>query len=172
MIIFWLHYFLIALESQKDHLQRISSDMKGVEAKIKSIPELDDISSKHNSTLDTLQELRYEIASKTEKTAVKIDSRLKELEEKLLQNQDNMIKSVTEIGEMSDGIQTNVAKSYEQLRLEVQALGKMEKVMIQTADNVMDTKRRIEYGVHQILLEVGDLVKIQSKDINTTLNTR
>lgn len=44
--------------------------------------------------------------------------------------------------------------------------------MIQTADNVLDTKRRIEYGVHQILLEIGDLVKLQMKDLNTTVHKR
>lgn len=48
----------------------------------------------------------------------------------------------------------------------------MEEVLIQTADNVLDTKRRIEYGVHQILLEVGELIKSQSKDLNATVNSR
>jgi septation ring formation regulator EzrA len=36
----------------------------------------------------------------------------------------------------------------------------------------MDTKRRIEYGVHQILLEVGDLVKLHAKELNATVNRR
>lgn len=48
----------------------------------------------------------------------------------------------------------------------------MEEVLIQTADNVLDTKRRIEYGVHQILLETGDLIKSQSKELNETVNSR
>lgn len=51
-------------------------------------------------------------------------------------------------------------------------LGKVEQVMVQTADSVLDTKRRVEYGVHQILLEVGDLVKIYSKEVNATINER
>lgn len=44
--------------------------------------------------------------------------------------------------------------------------------MVQTADSVLDTKRRVEYGVHQILLEVGDLVKVYSKEVNATINER
>lgn len=55
---------------------------------------------------------------------------------------------------------------------QVQALAKGEKVMIQTADNVLDTKRRIEYGIHQILLEVGALVTSQGKEFNQTVNQR
>lgn len=44
--------------------------------------------------------------------------------------------------------------------------------MVSMADHVLDTKKRVEYGVHQILLEVGDLIKGQGLVINDTLNTR
>lgn len=159
------------METQRDHLQKIETDIKNFDSKL-ALPDNEDLVSNHNTTLEKLEELRYEISTKTRKSVVEIDTRLQEIEEKLIKNQNEMLKSVSEIGEMSENVHSDVAKSYEQLRGEVQALGKMEKVMIQTADNVMDTKRRIEYGVHQILLEVGDLVKIHSKDINTTLNNR
>lgn len=41
--------------------------------------------------------------------------------------------------------------------------------MLQTSDNVLDTKRRIEYGIHQISLEVSEAVKLQSNAMNNTL---
>ncbi|KAE8746213.1 hypothetical protein FOCC_FOCC007085 [Frankliniella occidentalis] len=66
----------------------------------------------------------------------------------------------------------DVAKSYEALSKELSALAGVERVLVQTGDNVIDAKRRVEYGVHQILLEVGTLIKQQSKDLNETLNVR
>jgi hypothetical protein len=36
---------------------------------------------------------------------------------------------------------------------------KLEKIMIDTSNNVLETKRRFEYGIHQIILEVGDVMK-------------
>lgn len=55
---------------------------------------------------------------------------------------------------------------------ELHDLSKGQLLMVSMADHVLDTKKRVEYGVHQILLEVGDLVKAQSKNINNTINTR
>lgn len=45
-------------------------------------------------------------------------------------------------------------------------------MLVQTADNVIATKKRIEYGVHQILAEVGELVKNQGTALNKTVNDR
>ncbi len=55
----------------------------------------------------------------------------------------------------------DVAKSYEALSKELSALAGVERVLVQTGDNVIDAKRRVEYGVHQILMEVGNLIKQQ-----------
>lgn len=166
-------FLISALETQQKDLKSISNDIKAVESKISApAPIQADVTLGQNKTLESLQELRYEINAKSEKTAVKINSKIQELEEKLIQNQQDLMKNVGELGEMTENVYSSVGKSYESLRGEVQALGKMEKVLVQSADNVMDTKRRVEYGVHQILLEVGELVKTQSKEISSTLNDR
>ncbi|XP_047992771.1 uncharacterized protein LOC125231368 [Leguminivora glycinivorella] len=54
----------------------------------------------------------------------------------------------------------------------VQALAKDEHVMQSTADNVLATKKRIEYGVHQILVEVGELVRAQGSRLNKSVSDR
>lgn len=51
-------------------------------------------------------------------------------------------------------------------------IGKVERVMLQTADNILDTKKRVEFGVHQIVMDVGNLVKLQSRELNSTVNRR
>lgn len=168
----WQPNFLSALETQKNHIEQILSDLKSVEKKIQKLPEIKDIIQTNNNTLDTLQEMKYELAMKLDKNNVKLDKNYKDLDEKLKQNQDELTRSVSEMGEMSETVYGDVAKSYEQLRGEVQALSKVERVIVQTADNVLDTKRRVEYGVHQIMADIGALIKTNSKELNSTLNER
>lgn len=48
----------------------------------------------------------------------------------------------------------------------------MEKVIVQTADSVLDTKRRVEYGVHQIVAEIEKQIKAESDEINQGINER
>lgn len=60
----------------------------------------------------------------------------------------------------------------DRIKQELQDLEKGQSVMVSMADHVLDTKKRVEYGVHQILLEVGDLLKAQGTNINNTLNSR
>lgn len=48
----------------------------------------------------------------------------------------------------------------------------MEKVIVQTADSVLDTKRRVEYGVHQIVAEIEKQIKAESAEINQGINER
>jgi len=66
----------------------------------------------------------------------------------------------------------NLANNAEHVNQELQNLEKGQSVMVSMADHVLDTKKRVEYGVHQILLEVGDLVKTQGININSTLRQR
>lgn len=66
----------------------------------------------------------------------------------------------------------DLANNAEHVNQELQNLEKGQSVMVSMADHVLDTKKRVEYGVHQILLEVGDLVKTQGININSTLSQR
>lgn len=66
----------------------------------------------------------------------------------------------------------DLARDAERVNQELYDLEKGQSVMVSMADDILDTKRGVEYGVHQILLEVGDLVKAQGVNINNTLNQR
>lgn len=44
-----------------------------------------------------------------------------------------------------------------------------QKIILDTSNNVIETKRRFEYGIHQIVLEVGEAVKSRSLELNTTI---
>lgn len=60
----------------------------------------------------------------------------------------------------------------ESLRGEVSNLSSIEKIFVQTGDNILDLKRRVEYGIHQILLEVNDIVKENTNTLNSSIGQR
>lgn len=64
----------------------------------------------------------------------------------------------------------DVQNSFRLMSDEVKRLSDVEKVLMQTAEHVLDTKRRIEYGTHQILMEVTGVVNDRSKELNDTVN--
>ena len=45
----------------------------------------------------------------------------------------------------------------------------MEQVLLDTADSVMDTKRKVEFGVQQIIFKVGELVKVSGGEMDEQL---
>ncbi|PSN31856.1 hypothetical protein C0J52_26192 [Blattella germanica] len=168
----WHAIFLTALEAH----QRILHDLKKMAEQannhLNTLPSHKQIAHLSNSTHEMLQEIRYEIAAGTDKGITKLDAKLTATQDKLVHGQEEILKTITDTGVIAEGVYGDITRSYEELLKEVRRSGEVESVLIQTADNVMDTKRRIEYGVHQILLEVGDLVKVHAKELNATVNRR
>lgn len=76
---------------------------------------------------------------------------------------------VEESGNMAETLADRVDKNYANLAKEINGLHKVEQVLLDTADGVLDTKRRLEFAVQQILLELGDSIRRQTGDLNSTL---
>ena len=51
----------------------------------------------------------------------------------------------------------NPADDY--VKEEIKGLANVEQVLLDTADSVMDTKRKIEFGVQQIIFKVGQAAR-------------
>jgi hypothetical protein len=66
---------------------------------------------------------------------------------------------VTEAGDMAESLSERVEQGYQNISAEIRGLTNVEQVLLDTADSVMDTKRRLEYAMQQILLELGDTVR-------------
>lgn len=77
---------------------------------------------------------------------------------------------LTQIAESATVFHDEVQNSFRLMSNEVKTLSDVEKVLVQTADNVLDTKRRIEYGTHQILMEVTAVINDRSKELNDSVN--
>jgi len=168
----WHALFLTALEMHQKILQDLKKLTEDTINQLNTLPDLTEVTQISNATHDLLQEIRYEINAGTDKGIAKLDAKLSEAQTVLGRGQEEILKTITDTGVIAEGVYGDITRSYEQLLKEVRRSGEVESVLIQTADNVMDTKRRIEYGVHQILLEVGDLVKLHAKELNATVNRR
>ncbi|XP_076052610.1 uncharacterized protein LOC143032022 [Oratosquilla oratoria] len=75
-----------------------------------------------------------------------------------------------ETGSQAEILQKTVLENYGELSKEIRGLHRVEQVMVNTADSVLDTKRSIEFGIQQIIFELGELVKNSGKTINSTLS--
>ncbi|XP_018577326.1 golgin subfamily B member 1 [Anoplophora glabripennis] len=128
----------------------------------------DDLESKSNETMKSINELLLI----PEKTAQLIQVPLNNIQDAMANKSNETMKNINELFDITVTLTERFSNNYEKIRAEIQALGKLEQVMLRTADDVLDTKRRVEYGVHQILAEVSKQVKDSTKDINQGINER
>jgi len=83
-----------------------------------------------------------------------------------------MEAKLTGAAESAKAFQDDVQNSFRLMSNEVKSLSDVEKVLVQTADNVLDTKRRIEYSTHQILMEVTAAINDRSRELNESISGR
>lgn len=99
---------------------------------------------------------------------VKNGNRFKSIETQL----NDIMKHIDESSVASENFYSSFDKENDVLKEEIANLSKLEKVMVQTGENVLDVKRRVEFGVHQILLEVNDLIKENSDNLGRNISKR
>jgi chromosome segregation ATPase len=155
----WHTSFLQALDDQKSNVEQILSDVKAISAKINRIPEKTDLETFQNTTVVSLLSLTS-------------DQSLRHLHDDIAAKHRNVTRSVDAIAGSIDSLAQKFDGSSQGIRTEIENLGRVEQVMVQTADSVLDTKRRVEYGVHQIITEMQQLMKAASKDVNAAINER
>jgi chromosome segregation ATPase len=155
----WHTSFLQALDVQKSNVEQILSDVKTISAKINRIPEKTDLETFQNTTVVSLLSLTS-------------DQSLRHLHDDIAAKHRNVTRSVDAIAGSIDSLAQKFDGSSQGIRTEIENLGRVEQVMVQTADSVLDTKRRVEYGVHQIITEMQQLMKAASKDVNAAINER
>lgn len=121
-----------------------------------------------NLTIGEVERLRSEVKDISGESVQHIGSQV----ENLKTGQDQLTNMIQESMTMAEGLYERVNQGYNELKDEIQGLSNLEEVMVDTADSVLDTKRRLEYGVQQILLEVEAAVKAQGIKINGTFSSK
>lgn len=102
----------------------------------------------------------------------KTASRIKETNENLENTISEVLKTVADSATTSETYYEESKKDISTMMKDVEALNKIDSMLLKTADNVLDTKRRVEFGVHQIILEVSEVLKLNTKEINANVSKR
>ncbi|KAG8321578.1 hypothetical protein J6590_044409, partial [Homalodisca vitripennis] len=144
------HSMQEALGGQEHALTEIKQMTENVMRRVVSLAAKEEVTGLFNTTHEQLQEIKNELAA----------YKGQELHR-------NMTK-----GSLVEGFCGDVQNSYGQLLKEVKGLANVAQVITKTADNVLDTKTKVDNGINQIILEIGNSVQLQMKDLNTTVNKR
>merc|ERR1719468_883668 len=97
---------------------------------------------------------------------------LKSTEDNILQASSELKEIVVESGNMAESLFERVDEGYNKLEDEIKGLANVEKVLIDTADSVMDTKRKIEFGVQQIIFKVSELIELSGGEMDDNLASK
>ncbi|KAL0109243.1 hypothetical protein PUN28_014375 [Cardiocondyla obscurior] len=147
-----------AFEDHVRTLIQVQELLESTSDKLRELPRVNEVQAFHNETQAMLQETKHA---------------LKDIVTRGIDNiEDKIAESKEETKDSVAVLRMDLGNNANRVNQELQNLEKGQLVMVSMADHVLDTKKRVEYGVHQILLEVGELVKTQSNNINSTLNQR
>ncbi|XP_011055420.1 PREDICTED: spindle pole body component 110 isoform X1 [Acromyrmex echinatior] len=147
-----------AFDNHVRTLEQMQELLESTSDRLRELPRINEVQTLHNETQATLQETKHALKDVFTRGINNIEDRITESKE--------------ETKDLVTTLRMNLANNAERVNQELQNLEKGQSVMVSMADHVLDTKKRVEYGVHQILLEVGDLVKTQGVNINSTLSQR
>ncbi|XP_047992190.1 putative leucine-rich repeat-containing protein DDB_G0290503 isoform X1 [Leguminivora glycinivorella] len=168
----WHSKMTEVMERQEKEVKKIQQLLGDAESMWKDLPRLADLRWSTNLTLDAVAAASATLTENNEQGISKVVTKLRELSDRMTRTNEDIQQSLTQGNTLSERALTDISRNYIALHAEVQALAKDEHVMQSTADNVLATKKRIEYGVHQILVEVGELVRAQGSRLNKSVSDR
>lgn len=119
-------------------------------------------------TLEAIEDLKVEVLTAVDKSLIKMSSRIQESSNGIQTVVNDIAKAVGETAESTSGIleaQEKVLKNTENVK-------NLDTMLLQTADNIFDTKKKIELSVHRIHQDVSEMMTHATKDLNATLMER
>ncbi|XP_059618018.1 myosin-9 [Phlebotomus argentipes] len=126
----------------------------------------------NKETLEAIQDMKLEVLEASDKSFTKTAARIKETHDDIQSSVADVLKQLSETTTSAESFFEEFVKRQETLQADVTALSKIDKMLLQTADSVLDTKRKVELGVHQISQQVGEIVSNSVGDLNDTITKR
>lgn len=168
----WHNEMTEVLKRQETEVKKIRELLSDAESMWKDLPRKSELQLSSNQTMNSIAKAFELIKENDEKSTSKITKKIREMSEKLAGTNEDIQKSLTQSNTMTERAYGDISTSFETLRAEMQTLRKNEHVMMQTADNVMANKKRIDSAIHQIVADVRELMHMQMKNTNRTVNER
>lgn len=166
---------LQALELQKNKVDQMLSNINDVSHKIDNVPEKitrNITKNSDNKNLQIIDDFKRELTNGTEKTLNLIEDKLRQIQNANVENHNELKKSIGDIKTNELILQKSLETDFSSINKEIKDLSRFEEVLLQSANGVLDTKRRVEYGVHQVILEMEELLKTHIKELNTSISER
>jgi len=124
-----------------------------------------------NETKNRFLDMETLLTDEVDETGAKKSLRraLEATETHILSASKELKDMVVESGSMAESLFERVDTGYKELEDEIKGLANVEQVLLDTADSVMDTKRKIEFGVQQIIFKVTELVDVSGGEMDDNL---
>ncbi|OXU21163.1 hypothetical protein TSAR_005394 [Trichomalopsis sarcophagae] len=140
-----------------DQLVRVRDLVQSTLEQIRELPRVSELQTIYNETRASLQEMRYAVK-------VAIVEGNQALQTRMTADEKNVQESIS-------SLRFALTSNSDHINQELHELGKGQSVMVEMADQVLDTKKRLEHA-YKFLRELAELVMVQGLNINQTLNTR
>ncbi|CAL8074153.1 unnamed protein product [Orchesella dallaii] len=129
------------------------------------------------STLETDTRKGFEVLDSQvtfirENSTGDIERKLGKVQEILKSGQKHLEDRVRQAEKAVDGLFLKMESEYDHLSNELKGLANVESVLLDTGDSVLDTKRRLEYGVQQIMGEMNHQLTTHTANLNASLQAR
>ncbi|KAK9507222.1 hypothetical protein O3M35_007129 [Rhynocoris fuscipes] len=156
----WHNSLLAQIEQQSHKLANInnynSNNINGANSSIKDelLLAKDDIITIINSGLN------------------KVDNKITQLDYTVHAEEQNLIDTISKSRDMMEDYFRTVNEKFTNIANDINALEKIEKILIQTDENIIDSKRKIEFMMFQIIKSIEESISLQNRNLNDTVNNR
>lgn len=130
----------------------------------------DKVSELAQETKNNFAKVEYQLVDSESNRS--LASVLKSTETNILGASKELKEIVIESGHMAESLFERVNTGYDELKEEIDGLSNVEKVLLDTADSVMDTKKKLEFGVQQIIFKVEELVQSSGGEMDEQLKNQ
>lgn len=102
----------------------------------------------------------------------KTNSRIKEAEENIGNNVSKVNDNISESADILEKFYTEMNSSYTSLSEGLEIFNKFNKILLANSEYVLDTQRKVEYGTHQVILKVSDILEAQKAELSAIMLKR
>lgn len=166
----------IKIQSALDNIENNLSATKKVDP-IQVVIDRKFIDEIGNNTRTIIERASTQILESSDKNFAKTASRIKELGELFGSSMKDVTAKISNWVQNSEMIVSSASNSdgsfdMSALKSELALLNSLNTSIQETAANILDTKKRLEFGIHQIVLEVSDSVRENLKELGSNFDKK
>ena len=158
---------LAQLEEEISKATKLLGDVTSSAATLQSV-----LGGLENDTKSGFLMLENQVDLLRSNTSENTEEKLGRVQDILRSGQKHIEGKVKEAEFAIETLFTKMETGYEQLSKELKGLSNVESVLLDTGDSVLDTKRRLEYGVQQIMGELNNQLTSHTSKLNESLQQR